>query len=158
MAARTEEDASLVILARELASRSLGQSSEDLVSMRSDRASVSGLDKMMDPEKFRANLVALQVRLEEGSPETDTRGAFPHRVEASGRARRLVSLHPESVGRQAASSGLLPVGLDFDRECRLCRRKLRFIRPRDGVNWSKAVDGGALRLRFPHRQDYGFIR
>lgn len=76
MAARIEEDASLVILARELTSQSWGHSSEDLVSVRSDRASVSGLDKMMDPEKFRANLVALQARLEEGSPEADTVGRF----------------------------------------------------------------------------------
>jgi predicted KAP-like P-loop ATPase len=72
MAARIKEDTSLVILARELTSQSWGHSSDDLVSIRSDRASVTGLYKMMDPEEFRANLVALQARLEQGSPEADT--------------------------------------------------------------------------------------
>jgi len=76
MEARIEEDTSLVFLARELTSQSWGQSSEDLVSIRSDRASVSGIDQMMDPEKFRANLIALQARLEEGSPDADTVGRF----------------------------------------------------------------------------------
>lgn len=75
-ALQIEDDASLVILARELTSQSWGQSSEDLVSMRSDRASVSGLNKMMDPDKFRANLVSLQARLEAGSDDADTVGRF----------------------------------------------------------------------------------
>jgi hypothetical protein len=76
MAAQIEDDASLVILARELTSQSWGQSSEDLVSMRADRASVSGLAEIMDPERFRANLVSLQVRLEEGSQDADIVGRF----------------------------------------------------------------------------------
>ncbi len=76
MADRIEEDASLVVLANEFTSHSWGQSSDDLVSVRSDRAAVSGLDGLMDPERFRANLVALQARLEEGSDAADAVGRF----------------------------------------------------------------------------------
>lgn len=66
---RIEEDASLVKLARAFTTQSWGQSSEDLVAIRSDRASVSGLDKFMDPERFRSNLKALLDRLEEGADD-----------------------------------------------------------------------------------------
>jgi len=76
MAARIEEDASLVNLAREFTSQSWSHGSEDLVSMRSDRASISGLDQMMDLEKFRANLMALQARLDGGSREAAIVGRF----------------------------------------------------------------------------------
>jgi hypothetical protein len=76
MAERIEEDASLVALAREFTTHSWGQSSEDLVSVRSDRASVASLDRFMDPGRFRANLTALQTRLEEGSEDADTVGRF----------------------------------------------------------------------------------
>lgn len=76
MAERIEEDESLVMLARELTSHSWGQSSEDLVSVRSDRASVSGLSAFMDPDRFRANLVALKPRLEQDSVEAETVGRF----------------------------------------------------------------------------------
>lgn len=76
MAKRIEEDESLVMLAREFTSHSWGQSSEDLVSVRSDRASVSGLDAFMDPDRFRANLVALRPRLDQDSVEAETVGRF----------------------------------------------------------------------------------
>lgn len=76
MAERIEEDASLVALAREFTTHSWGQSSDDLVSVRTDRASVSSLDEFMDPVRFRANLVALQARLEEGSDDAVTVGRF----------------------------------------------------------------------------------
>lgn len=76
MAERIEEDESLVMLAREFTSHSWGQSSEDLVSVRSDRASVSGLGAFMDPDRFRANLVALKPRLEKDSVEAETVGRF----------------------------------------------------------------------------------
>lgn len=76
MALQIEDEASLVVLAREFTTHSWGQSSEDLVSVRSDRASVSSLDKFMDQERFRANLVALQTRLKEGSDDADSVGRF----------------------------------------------------------------------------------
>lgn len=76
MARQIENDVSLVVLAREFTTHSWGQSAEDLVSVRSDRASVSSLDKFMDPERFRAKLINLQTRLEEGSGDADTVGRF----------------------------------------------------------------------------------
>ena len=76
MAARIEEDGSLIALARGFTTHSWSQSSEDLVSVRTDRASVASLDKFMDPARFRANLVALQERLGEGSDDADTVGRF----------------------------------------------------------------------------------
>lgn len=60
---RIEEDAFLIVLARELTSYSWGQSLEDLVSVRSDRASASEIDSFMNPARFHANLVTLQLRL-----------------------------------------------------------------------------------------------
>jgi hypothetical protein len=54
----------------------LGQSSEDLVSKRSDRAAISGLDSFINPDEFRANLVDLQKRLVEGSDEADAVSRF----------------------------------------------------------------------------------
>jgi len=76
MAHQIENDVSLVRLAQELTSEVWGQSSDDLVSMRSDRASVSSLDSLMDPEKFRANLVRLQDRLQVGSDDANAVDRF----------------------------------------------------------------------------------
>lgn len=76
MALRIEEDASLVKLASALTTQSWGQSSDDLVAIRSDRASVTGLDKFMDPERFRSNLVGLLDRLEVGSDHHQTVNRF----------------------------------------------------------------------------------
>lgn len=72
MAAQIEDDGSLVKLAGALMSQSWGQSSDDLVAIRSDRASVGSLDKFMDPTRFRSNLEALLGRLEVGSDDHQT--------------------------------------------------------------------------------------
>lgn len=54
MALQIESDQALVKLARALTTQSWGQSSDDLVAIRSDRAAVSGIDKLMNPDRFRA--------------------------------------------------------------------------------------------------------
>ena len=72
MALRIKENVSLVKLARELTTRSWGQSSDDLVAIRSDRASVGGLDKFMDPDRFRSNLKGLLDRLDPRSEDHQT--------------------------------------------------------------------------------------
>lgn len=71
MARQIEDDAALVKLARSLTSQSWGQSSDDLVAIRSDRASVGGLEKIMDVGRFRENLEGLMSRLEEGTADHD---------------------------------------------------------------------------------------
>ncbi len=76
MTRQFEDDAALVRLAGEFTSHSWGQSSDDLVAMRSDRASVSGLDAFMELEVFRAKLNDLQSRLEDGSAEAGTVDRF----------------------------------------------------------------------------------
>ncbi|MCW6536310.1 KAP family P-loop NTPase fold protein [Sphingomonas lycopersici] len=76
MAIQLESDAALAILARELTSQSWGQSSEDLVSVRSDRASIEGLDRLVDLDQFRSKLVSLQARLEAGSAEVEVVSRF----------------------------------------------------------------------------------
>lgn len=76
MARQIEGEQSLVKLARAFTRQSWGQSSEDLVAIRSDRASVSGLEKFMDPEVFRANLRGLLNRLEFGLEDHQTVDRF----------------------------------------------------------------------------------
>ena len=76
MALRIEEDVSLVKLAGALTTQSWGQSSDDLVAIRSDRASVGSLDKFMDPDRFRSNLTGLLDRLEVGSEDHQTVDRF----------------------------------------------------------------------------------
>lgn len=76
MALRIEEDESLIKLAEELTTVSWTQSSEDLVAIRSDRASVSGLDKFMKTEQFRGKLNDLFGRLEVGSENYQTVDRF----------------------------------------------------------------------------------
>lgn len=76
MAQRIEEDASLVKLASALTTQSWGQSSDDLVAIRSDRASVGSLDKFIDPDRFRSNLTDLLDRLEVGSDDHQTVDRF----------------------------------------------------------------------------------
>lgn len=79
MAGQIEDDSSLVKLARAFTSQSWGQSSEDLVAIRSDRASVSGLEKFMDQDRFRSNLKGLLDRLE---PESDDKQAVERFLKA----------------------------------------------------------------------------
>ena len=76
MAEQLQNDTALVALAGALTSHSWGQSSNDLVAMRSDRASLSGLDAFMDLEVFRTTLTDLYGRLADGSVEADTVGRF----------------------------------------------------------------------------------
>lgn len=76
MALRIEEDASLVTLAGALTTPSWSQSSDDLVAIRSDRASVRGLDQFMDVDRFRSNLTGLLHRLAAGSNGHDTVDRF----------------------------------------------------------------------------------
>ena len=76
MALRIEEDVSLVKLAGALTTQSWGQSPDDLVAIRSDRASVGSLDKFMDPDRFRSNLTGLLDRLEVGSEDHQTVDRF----------------------------------------------------------------------------------
>ncbi|WP_422358271.1 KAP family P-loop NTPase fold protein [Qipengyuania flava] len=64
-----EEDEWLVKLAEELTTESWGQSSGDLVAIRSDKASVGSLDEIMDSARFRSNLTALLNRIDAGSDE-----------------------------------------------------------------------------------------
>lgn len=77
MVDRIEEDSSRVVLARALTSHSWGQSSEDLLSGRSDRASASEIDSFMYPARFHTNLVTLKLRLEDGSDAADIHLAVP---------------------------------------------------------------------------------
>lgn len=72
IAQRIEDDAALVQLARALTTSSWSQSSEDLVAVRSYRASIRGLDSFMDVKRFRSKLTGLQARTEPGSTEADT--------------------------------------------------------------------------------------
>ena len=76
MALWIEHDLSLVKLANELTTQSWAQSSGDLVAIRSDRASVGSLDKLMDPDRFRSNLTGLLDRLEAGSDDHQTVDRF----------------------------------------------------------------------------------
>ncbi|MDN4632786.1 P-loop NTPase fold protein [Sphingomonas sp. PsM26] len=76
MALRIEEDASLVKLAGELTTHSWGQSSDDLVAIRSDRASVGNLEEIMDLDRFKSNLNRLVDRLEAGSDDHQTVDRF----------------------------------------------------------------------------------
>lgn len=76
MARRIEDDASLVKLAGALTRHSWSQSSDDLVAIRSDRASVEGLDTFMDADRFRSNLTRLLDRLEAGSDNYQTVDRF----------------------------------------------------------------------------------
>lgn len=67
--ARLKEDTAVARLAAAFTSYSWGQSFDDLVAKRSDRAQVSGLDEIMDVALFRERLEALETSLAKGSEE-----------------------------------------------------------------------------------------
>jgi predicted KAP-like P-loop ATPase len=69
--ARLKEDRAIARLAAAFTSYSWGQSSEDLVTKRSDRAQISGLDEIMDVALFRKRLEALETSLPKGSEDHD---------------------------------------------------------------------------------------
>ena len=65
------DDHAVARFAKAFTSHSWGQSIEDLVAKRSDRAQVNGLDKIMDLVRFRERLDALAVSLPSGSDDRD---------------------------------------------------------------------------------------
>jgi predicted KAP-like P-loop ATPase len=74
--ARLKEDHAVARLAAAFTSHSWGQSIEDLVAKRSDRAQIDGLDKIMDVTRFRTRLEALDASLQNGSDDHGTIGRF----------------------------------------------------------------------------------
>jgi predicted KAP-like P-loop ATPase len=74
--ARLKDDRAVARLAAAFTSYSWGQSSEDLVAKRSDRAQISGLDEIMDVALFRKRLEALETSLPKGSEDHDAISRF----------------------------------------------------------------------------------
>lgn len=90
--ARLNEPVSLVHMAAAFTSHSWGQSMGfaglgDLVAKRSDRASVDSLDKVMDKQRFRAKLEALEKKLDPSSGEHQTVSRFMNAWRAQERDR-----------------------------------------------------------------------
>ena len=74
--ARLKEDHAVARFAAAFTSHSWGQSFEDLVAKRSDRAQISGLDEIMDVALFRKRLEALETSLPKGSEYHDAISRF----------------------------------------------------------------------------------
>lgn len=74
--AKLKEDHAVARFASAFTSHSWGQSIEDLVAKRSDRAQTNGLDTIMDVDRFRKRLEVLDKSLTHGSDDHDAVSRF----------------------------------------------------------------------------------
>jgi predicted KAP-like P-loop ATPase len=83
--AKLKDDRAVASFANAFTSHSWGQSSEDLVAKRSDRAQVNGLDQIIDVAKFRKRLKKLNASLPKDSSDHEAISRFLQAWDRNGR-------------------------------------------------------------------------